>query len=295
MMKIALFGKKTDDGFMKSFNFFIKELSLRECKLSIYQPFYQEIASALQFENSFTFFSTCEELKTIAPDVFISFGGDGTILDALVLIQDSLIPVLGVNFGRLGFLSATTAEEFSEALSQLLNREYELDSRSLLRLTTQDNPFDAFNYALNEISILNSYPPKMLSIGVWIDNYFLNNYWGDGLIVATPTGSTAYNMSCGGNILTPSSKNFIITPIAPHNLSIRSLIISDDSKIKIRVHENRYDSYTIVLDSRIKKITEPVDILIEKEKFNFNLVRLKGKDFFQTLRNKLLWGLDKRN
>ena len=295
MMKIALFGKKTDDGFMKSFNFFIKELSLRECKLSIYQPFYQEIASALQFENSFTFFSTCEELKTIAPDVFISFGGDGTILDALVLIQDSLIPVLGVNFGRLGFLSATTAEEFSEALSQLLNREYELDSRSLLRLTTQDNPFDAFNYALNEISILNSYPPKMLSIGVWIDNYFLNNYWGDGLIVATPTGSTAYNMSCGGNILTPSSKNFIITPIAPHNLSIRSLIISDDSKIKIRVHENRYDSYTIVLDSRIKKITEPVDIFIEKEKFNFNLVRLKGKDFFQTLRNKLLWGLDKRN
>jgi NAD+ kinase len=162
-------------------------------------------------------------------------------------------------------------------------------------LTTQDNPFETFNYALNEITIINSYPSKMLSIGVWIDDYFLNNYWGDGLIVATSTGSTAYSMSCGGNILTPASKNFIITPMAPHNLSIRSLVISDDSKIKIRVHENRYDSYTIVLDSRSRKITQPVDIFIEKETFNFNLVRLKGKDFFQTLRNKLLWGLDKRN
>ena len=294
-MKIALFGKKTDNSFMESFRFFMKELSLRECYISIYQPFYQEVSHFLHLDVSFPLFSTCEELKAIDPDVFISFGGDGTMLDALVLIQDSQIPVLGVNFGRLGFLSATTTEEFSEALTQLINRKYELDSRSLLRLTTQDNPFGTFNYALNEITILNSYPSKMLSIGVWIDNYFLNNYWGDGLIVATPTGSTAYNMSCGGNILTPTSKNFIITPIAPHNLSIRSLVISEDSKIKIKVHENRYDSYTIVLDSRTKKITQPIDIFIEKETFNFNLVRLKGKDFFQTLRNKLLWGLDKRN
>ncbi|MCL2511359.1 MAG: NAD kinase [Bacteroidales bacterium] len=294
-MKIALFGKKTDAGFIESFNIFMKELTRQECQISIYQPFYQEISHCLHFDVSFPLFSTCEELKAIAPDVFISFGGDGTILDALALIQDSQIPVLGVNFGRLGFLSATTTEEFGEALSQLLNQEYELDSRSLLRLTTQDNPFDTFNYALNEISILNSYPAKMLAIEVWIDDYFLNNYWGDGLIVATPTGSTAYSMSCGGNILTPSSKNFIITPIAPHNLSIRSLVIAEDSKIKIRVLENRYDSYTIALDSRIRKITQPIDIFIEKEKFNFNLVRLKGKDFFQTLRNKLLWGLDKRN
>jgi len=294
-MKIALFGKKTDDSFVESFNIFMKELSAQECCLSIYQPFYQKIAQALHINASFTFFSSCDELKALAPDVFISFGGDGTILDALVLIQDSQIPVLGVNFGRLGFLSATTAEEFGEALSQLLNREYELDSRSLLRLTTQDNPFESFNYALNEVTIHNSYPTKMLSIGVWIDGYFLNNYWGDGLIVATPTGSTAYNMSCGGNILTPASKNFIITPIAPHNLSIRSLVISEESKIRIRVHENRYDSYTIGLDSRTRKITQPVDIFIEKEKFNFNLVQLKGKVFFQTLRNKLLWGLDKRN
>ena len=294
-MKIALFGKKIDENFVESFSFFMKELSMQECYISMYQPFYEEISHFFNLDLSCPLFSTCEELKAIAPDVFISFGGDGTILDALVLIQDSQIPVLGVNFGRLGFLSATTAEEFGEALSQLLNREYELDSRSLLRLTTQDNPFESFNYALNEVTVLNSYPSKMLSIGVWIDDYFLNNYWGDGLIVATPTGSTAYNMSCGGNILTPASKNFIITPIAPHNLSIRSLVISEESKIRIRVQENRYDSYTIGLDSRTRKITQPVDIFIEKEKFNFNLIQLKGKVFFQTLRNKLLWGLDKRN
>ncbi|MCL2040725.1 MAG: NAD kinase [Bacteroidales bacterium] len=294
-MKIALFAKKTGDGFIEAFNFFMKELSLREFRISLYQPFYQDISRSFHFDTPFTLFSSCEELKSLSPDVFISFGGDGTILDALELIQDTLIPVLGVNFGRLGFLSATSAEEFGEALDQLLNKEYEIDSRALLRLTTEENPFATFNYALNEITILNSYPSKMLSIGVWIDDYFLNNYWGDGLIVATPTGSTAYSMSCGGNILTPSSKNLIITPIAPHNLSIRSLVISEDSKIKIRVHENRYDSYTIVLDSRTRKITKPVDIFIEKEKFDFNLVRLNGKEFFQTLRNKLLWGLDKRN
>ena len=294
-MKIALFCKKTDDSFIESFGFFLKELSLQECWISVYQPFYQNISRFFHFDIPCAVFSTCEELKTMAVDMLISFGGDGSILDALELIQNSCIPVLGVNFGRLGFLSATSAEEFGDTLRQLLNREYEIESRSLLRLITEDNPFETFNYALNEISILNSYPSKMLPIKVWVDDHFLNNYWGDGLIVATPTGSTAYSMSCGGSILTPFSKNFIITPIAPHNLSVRSLVISEDSKIKIRVHENRYDSYTIGLDSRTRKIAKPVNIFIEKEQFEFHLVRLKEKDFFQTLRNKLYWGLDKRN
>jgi len=294
-MKIALFGKKTSVGFIEAFSLFLKELSLRECQISIYRPFYQDISRSFHFDLPFTLFSGCEELKAMSPDVFISFGGDGTILSALELIQDSKIPVLGVNFGRLGFLSATSAEEFGEALDQLLNKEYETESRSLLRLTTEDNLFETSNYALNEITIINSYPSKMLSIRVWIDDHFLNNYWGDGLIVATPTGSTAYSMSCGGSILTPSSKNFIITPIAPHTLSVRSLVISENSKIKIQVQESRLDSYAIALDARSKKISKPTDIFIEKGKFDLHLVRLRGKDFFQTLRNKLYWGVDKRN
>ena len=294
-MKVALFGKKTGDSFMEAFGLFLKELSLRECQISIYQPFYQDISRSFHFDFPFTHFSNYEELTAMSPDVFISFGGDGTILSALELIQDSQIPVLGVNFGRLGFLSATSAEEFGEALDQLLNKEYEIESRSLLRLTTENNLFETSNYALNEITIINSYPSKMLSIRVWIDDHFLNNYWGDGLIVATPTGSTAYSMSCGGSILTPSSKNFIITPVAPHTLSVRSMVISEDSKIKIQVRDNRIDSYSIALDARSKKISTPTDIFIEKGPFDFHLVRLKGKDFFETLRNKLYWGLDKRN
>jgi len=294
-MKIALFGKKTDDSFIEAFQCFLKELSLRNCQISIYQSFYHDICSFFQFNTPCTLFSTCVELNSLDVDALISFGGDGSILDALELVKTSSIPVLGVNFGRLGFLSATTAEEFGEALDQLINKDYEIESRSLLRLTTKDDPFGTFNYALNDITIMNTYPSKMLAIKVWIDDYFLNNYWGDGIIVATPTGSTAYSMSCGGSILTPSAKNFIITPIAPHNLSVRSIVISEESKIKIQVQENRIDSYTITLDSRSKEILKPTDIFIEKEKFEFRLVRLQGKDFFQTLRNKLYWGLDKRN
>jgi NAD+ kinase len=294
-MKIALFGKKTDSGLIEAFRFFIKELSLRKCQISIYQPFYQDISRVFDFGDRCAVFSTCEELNTIAPNVLISFGGDGAILGALELIQTSRIPVLGVNFGRLGFLSATSAEEFGDVLNQLVNNEFEIESRSLLRLTTKVDPFGTFNYALNDITIMNTYPSKMLAIKVWIDDYFLNNYWGDGLIVATPTGSTAYNMSCGGSILMPSAKNFIITPIAPHNLSVRSIVLSEDSKIKIQVQDNRIDSHTITLDSRSKEILKPTDIFIEKAQFEFHLVRLKGKDFFQTLRNKLYWGLDKRN
>ncbi|MDL2254826.1 NAD kinase [Bacteroidales bacterium OttesenSCG-928-J16] len=293
-MKIALFGKKIDDNLVDVFSSILKAFDNHRCALSIYAPFYREISKILDLKREYPLFSTREELERQA-DLLVSLGGDGTLLDVVVLVQDSQIPVLGVNIGRLGFLPTASVENFGMTLEMLKNRRFEIETRSLLRLTTEERLFGDLNYALNEISILTHYPSRMLSLSTWIDDYFLNNYWGDGLIVATPTGSTAYSMSCGGDILTPSSKNFIITPIAPHNLTVRALIVSENSKIKVHVNSSKETQYIIAMDSRSVIVDKPIDIFIEKEKFGFNLIRMEGSDFFQTLRSKLNWGLDQRN
>ncbi|MDR0364985.1 MAG: NAD kinase [Bacteroidales bacterium] len=293
-MKIALFGKKIDDNLKDVFSYIIKEFESHRCEVSIYAPFYYELSKRLNIDCDFQLFTTNEELTRQA-ELVIVLGGDGTLLDVVGLVQDSQIPVLGVNIGRLGFLPTASVEDFGKTLQMLRSRQYDIENRSLLRIITEEPLFGELNYALNDISILTNYPSRMLSIAAWIDDCFLNNYWGDGLVVATPTGSTAYSLSCGGDILTPSSKNFIITPIAPHNLTVRSLIISEDSKIKIRAHGDKNNNYIIALDSRSVVVDKPIDIFIEKEKFGFNLLRMKGSDFYQTLRSKLNWGLDKRN
>lgn len=293
-MKIALFGRKIDKRSAEVFSNILKELRKYGDEIIIYKPFYEHISECRPIDPSYSSFLTHEELAGQA-DIVISLGGDGTILSLVSLIRDSQIPVLGINIGRLGFLSATAVDEFGDALQKIHNNEYEIESRALLQATTGDELFGEINYGLNEVSILSNYPSRMLSIGVWVDGLFLNNYWGDGLIVATPTGSTAYSLSCGGDILTPSSSNFIITPIAPHNLTVRPLILSDSSKIRIQVQGGQLKSYLATLDSRSLIIKEPIDICIEKAPFGFNFIRLEGKDFFQTLRSKLNWGLDNRN
>jgi NAD+ kinase len=294
-MKIALYGKKHEGILPDFFNHFLNVITENNCIIYIYKPFYTALAPLVDCDCALKYFSTAADLKHEQVDVLISFGGDGTILNVLELIQNIPIPVLGVNLGRLGFLAATSLDEFDLAIHQLLHNEYDIEQRSLLHLIVENNPFQQCNFALNEITVQNHYASKMLSIGIWVDDNFLNYYWGDGIIVATPTGSTAYSMSCGGNILTPSSKNFIITPIAPHNLSVRSIVISEESKIRIQVQENRINNYAVTMDSRSAIISNTSHILIDRAPFGFNLIRLKNKDFFQTLRNKLNWGLDKRN
>jgi NAD+ kinase len=227
-------------------------------------------------------------------DILITIGGDGTILDTITSVGSSNIPILGINTGRLGFLANNAKENVEHVIDLLLAGDYFLEKRSLLSLNTDDNLFEQYNFAMNEITIHKKDSSSMIQLHTYVDDLFLNTYWSDGLIISTPTGSTAYSLSCGGPILDPKSKNFIINPIAPHNLTARPIIIPDDSKIRIEV-EGRDEEFLVTLDSRSKTITNKYQLNISKADFTINLVQFGNQNFYKTIRNKLYWGQDKRN
>ncbi|MDG1146397.1 MAG: NAD kinase, partial [Flavobacteriales bacterium] len=218
----------------------------------------------------------------------------GTILDATTLIRDSGIPIIGVNTGRLGFLADIAKDQIPKTIKQLVNKRYSIDQRTLLKLETEKPIFGELNFALNEVTISRKDTTSMITITTYLNDKFLNSYWADGLIISTPTGSTGYSLSCGGPIVMPGSNNFIITPIAPHNLNVRPLVISDEYELKVKV-EGRANQFLIALDSRIETIDSSVELTIKKECFKINMIETDTQDFASTLRNKLLWGLDKRN
>ena len=231
------------------------------------------------------------------PDIFrylFSFGGDGTFLQTLPLVKDTGIPVLGFNTGRLGFLSGVGRDEVPEVVEMLLKGKFNVESRGLIMLQDDKKRFEGFPYALNEISLHKKDSSSMISIHVHVDGSFLNTYWADGLIIATPTGSTAYSLSCGGPILTPSSESFIITPISIHNLTVRPIVIPDTSKITIQV-EGRSKNFLMTIDSRSALYPINEKINISKGDVTARLIQPEGKNFFSTLREKLMWGSDKRN
>ena len=228
------------------------------------------------------------------PDVIISLGGDGTFLNSIQFIKDSGIPVMGINMGRLGFLANVAKEEIEIALDKYFSGQYKIDSRELLQAQSENHVFGTFNYALNEITLHKKDSASMISIHAYVDGAFLNSYWADGLIISTPTGSTAYSLSCGGPIMTPSSNNILITPIAPHNLNVRPVVLSNTSELKLIV-EGRSSTHLISLDSRSHTLSTKAEVTIKKSDFKINIIQLEGSDFFSTMRNKLLWGLDKRN
>ncbi len=292
-MKIAIFGKSIDQEHIPYLQQLFDKLKDCGCSLLIFESYYNLLKERVKLHSKAETFSLYRDFKGKA-DLLISIGGDGTLLDTIALVRDSGTPVMGINMGRLGFLSSISKEEIMPAIDAIIQGDYTYDKRSLLRLNTDFQLFGDLNYALNELSILKNYPSSMLSISAWIDDKFLNSYWADGLIIATPTGSTAYNLSCGGPILTPDSNNFIITPIATHNLSVRPLVIPDTSHIRIRV-EGRIKNFLISLDSRSETIDSSMELRIEKEQFGINLIKMNNKDFFSTIRNKLKWGLDIRN
>ncbi len=227
-------------------------------------------------------------------DFFFSIGGDGTILDALTLVRDSGIPIMGINIGRLGFLSSIAKDEILPAIDKVLGKDFEIDSRTLVRLNQPKDLFGEMNYALNELTITRKDTTSLIVLHVYVDGMFLNSYWADGLIIATPTGSTAYSLSSGGPIITPGSENFVLTPIAPHNLTVRPIVIPDKSKIRIIV-EGREDQFLVSLDSRRAIIYSNFELNIEKADFKVNMIQMKGRDYFMTIREKLKWGLDARN
>ena len=227
-------------------------------------------------------------------DVMVSVGGDGTILESVRLVGRSEIPIFGVNAGRLGFLASTPYEELEQALNCLVNGTFQVEKRALVKAETKSGLFGEDNYALNELSVHKSATSSMVVVHAYLDGFFLNTYWADGLIISTPTGSTGYSLSAGGPIIEPGTKNLIITPIAPHNLNVRPLVISDDKKITLSI-EDTDPNFMMSLDSQSKIVDSKVNIEVSRADFEVGLIRFETNDYFDTLRSKLMWGHDRRN
>jgi NAD+ kinase len=227
-------------------------------------------------------------------DALISLGGDGTLLDTVCLVRDKQIPVLGINYGRLGFLASLGKENIEEAVRALQERTYVLDRRGLLRLDASIPLFGEDPFALNEMVIHKREFSSMIKIHAYLNGEFLNTFWSDGLIVSTPTGSTGYSLSCNGPVVFPESESFVITPIAPHNLNIRPIVVPNNNVVSFEV-EGRSEDFICTLDSRKEVVAKSVQLAVKKEAFSFNLVRLNENNFLRTLREKLTWGFDTRN
>lgn len=229
-------------------------------------------------------------------DLFFTVGGDGTFLRSVTLIRDLGIPIVGINTGRLGFLATIPKEHIEKAVEQISNNEFSTEERSLLCVRTSDTreDFGGLNFALNEVSVSRKNTASMIKVNTFLDREFLTTYWSDGLIVSTATGSTGYSMSCGGPIISPNSKSLVLTPIAPHSLAVRPLVIPQDTKIELNI-DSRSDEVLLTLDSRMYALENGSKVSIERCKFSILTLRLKDESFIKTLREKLLWGEDKRN
>jgi NAD+ kinase len=227
-------------------------------------------------------------------DLFLTIGGDGTLLDMVNVIRDTGIPVIGINFGRLGYLASINKSDIAAAIFAVVNNQFTLDSRELISIDSEQHIFDDDNFALNDITIHKRDDAAMITTEVFLDDEFLNAYWGDGIIISTATGSTAYSLSCGGPIIFPKSNSIVITPIAPHNLNVRPIVLPDSCTLHINV-ECRSNNFLVSCDSRTSVIDKTMRFSIHKAGFQLNLIRLNNESYLSTLRNKLLWGLDARN
>jgi NAD+ kinase len=293
MMTVAFYARPVKDNvpdYVKTLN---TRLTKEGIRLIVFQPYFSFLKQEFGFNLDIPTFSSYQELKEQNPNYLISLGGDGTMLETLDFIRDTGVPVLGVNTGRLGFLASVYKEDYTSAIDKLIQKQFTIDARALLQLQKPNNLFE-LNFALNECTLIKKDSSSMISIDVQVDGIFLNSYWADGLIISTPTGSTAYSLSCGGPILEPSSESFILTPIAPHNLNVRPIVINDKSEISLKI-KGRDKQNLISLDSKQATIQTDDEVILKKANYRFNLINLNGQNFFSTLRNKLMWGLDKRN
>ena len=290
-MKIAIYGLSGDNISKK---IFLELLSIAK-KHDIELVVEKEFSSIISDKNSSNkIFINHKDLNSTY-DLMITIGGDGTLLRSITYVRDLGIPIMGINTGRLGFLATLKQEMLNSELNKILFGEYDIKERSLLEVSVNNKTnFSDFNYALNEVSVGRKNTTSMIEIKTVLDGEYLNTYWADGLIISTPTGSTGYSLSCGGPIMSPSSQTFSITPIAPHNLNARPLIISDETIIELSV-KGREESHLLSLDSKIISLENSTVIKIKKASFKIKLASLQNISFYKTLRNKLLWGEDKRN
>ncbi|NOT92593.1 NAD kinase [Ferruginibacter sp.] len=292
-MKIAIYSRGLEDNQHKEINLLLHELEKHNAEPVFFQDFFNSFYSAVNLKNKYSTFNSSEDLDE-SIDCIISLGGDGTLLDTVTLVRDKGIPVLGINYGRLGFLANLGKGELQVAVEALVNRTYVIDKRTMLHLDANVPLFGDVPYALNEFTLLKKDSSSMIKIHTYLNGEFLNTYWADGLIVATPTGSTGYSLSCNGPVVFPDSGSFVITPVAPHNLNIRPIVVPDNNIISFEV-EGRTDGFLCTLDSRREFVTKEIQLAVRKEAFGINLIRLNENNFLQTLRNKLSWGLDVRN
>lgn len=292
-MKVAIYSRVLESTQQKDVQLFFDELEHENIVPVIFTPFLEEIRKHITLSSSVQTFSGHSDLNEEI-DFLISLGGDGTLLDTVTLVRDKKIPVVGINFGRLGFLASIGRDEMGAAIKALARRSYIIDKRTLMHLDSNIPLFDDIPYALNEFAIHKRDTAPMVKIHTYLNGDLLNTYWADGLILATPTGSTGYSLSCGGPVVFPDSNSFVLTPIAPHNLNVRSIIIPDNTIVSFEV-ESRSDDIICALDSRREIVDKNVLLAVRRENFMMNLVRLNENNFLQTLRNKLSWGLDKRN
>lgn len=292
-MKIAIYGQSYNSNTKKSIHTLLDLLLLKKIDVSIEHDFHDEIQKGNT--SKYGHFKTFTSLdKTF--DLLISIGGDGTILRAVTFVRNLSIPIVGINTGRLGFLSTIQTDEIEEAIDHILNGNYKISERTLLSVETnpENKDITSLNFALNEIAVSRKNTTAMIKVETRLNNEYLTSYWSDGLIISTPTGSTGYSLSCGGPIITPDTDSLTLTPIAPHNLSARPLVIPNDTEIKLKV-DGREEYYLISLDSRVATLHNSTIVTIKKASFKIKMVELLNESFIETLRKKMLWGEDKRN
>ncbi|MBS1607669.1 MAG: NAD kinase [Bacteroidetes bacterium] len=292
-MKVAIYSRVIEEDYYSDIQLFFDELYKHKIQPVIFCSFFEQIQNKINLPLSAATFNSSEDLNGDI-DFIISFGGDGTLLDTVTLVRDKNIPVMGINFGRLGFLAGIGRNELTVAVQSMGKRAFVIDKRTMIHVDSDQSLFGQVPYALNEFAIHKRDTEPMIKIHTYLNGEFLNTYWADGLIVATPTGSTGYSLSCNGPIVFPESGSFVITPVAPHNLNVRPIIVPDDNIISFEI-ESRSEQIICALDSRREIVSRDVQLAVRKESFHLSLVRLNENNFLQTLRNKLTWGLDKRN
>ncbi|WP_439151900.1 NAD kinase [Winogradskyella sp.] len=292
-MKIAVYGQSfTKETTQKAFDIILNGLNRAKLDVYVESKFLKHLNVETQNGVVLKKFNILDK----SFDLLVSIGGDGTILRAITYVRDLGIPIVGINTGRLGFLATIQTEEIEAALSQLFNGNYKVSERSLLSVETHPINEDVTetNFALNEIAVSRKNTTSMITVETHLNDEYLTSYWADGLILSTPTGSTGYSLSCGGPVITPEAKNFVLTPIAPHNLSARPLVIPDNTKVTLKI-DGREDRFLMSLDSRIVTLANTTRVIIKKADFVIKMVELLDETFLNTLRKKLLWGEDRRN
>jgi NAD+ kinase len=292
-MQIAVYGRKLKPSASADVKLFFDILQSKGIGYTIYSPFHKHLVNDHHLQLTDSTFTKKKEI-TEHIDFIFSLGGDGTILDAVSWIGEKEIPIVGINFGRLGFLASISIGNIENAINAILNNQHVIDSRNMIALESNKKLFGSASFALNEFTVQRTETSSMITVHTYLDGLHLNSYWADGLIVSTPTGSTGYSLSCGGPVIYPSSNNFVITPVAPHNLNVRPMVVPDNIEIKLLV-EGRSKRFLATLDSRNNTIDASFELILKKAKFQAKLVRLSDSNFVQAIREKLLWGEDLRN